>query len=81
MGRRPYVSFEGNDYSVLPAAIGRRVAIIASLRTVRVLSGGELVAEHPRSWALASTVTDPAHEYPAVFQYGSQRQENSSARD
>ena len=35
--------------------------VAADLDTVRVRHGGRLVAEHPRRWARATTVTDPAH--------------------
>ena len=61
LGRDYYVRVDTNDYSVDPAAIGARVDVAADLDTVRVRHGGRLVAEHPRRWARAMTVTDPAH--------------------
>jgi hypothetical protein len=61
LGRDYYVRVDTNDYSVDPAAIGARVDVAADLDTVRVRAGGRLVAEHPRRWARATTVTDPAH--------------------
>jgi hypothetical protein len=33
----------------------------ADLHAVRVFHQGRLVAEHPRSWATGTTITDPAH--------------------
>jgi hypothetical protein len=69
VGRRPQVCFDGNNYSVPLAAIGRQVTIIADLGTVRLLCDGELVANHPRSWSLGATVIDPDHEPPTAFQY------------
>nr|WP_324650005.1 hypothetical protein [Georgenia sp. H159] len=33
----------------------------ADLVVVQVRSGGRLVVEHPRRWACAMTITDPAH--------------------
>ncbi len=59
LGRDYYVRVDTNDYSVDPAAIGARVDVAADLDTVRVRAGGRLVAEHPRRWARATTVTDP----------------------
>jgi transposase len=61
LGRDYYVRVDTNDYSVDPAAIGARVDVAADLDTVRVRAGGRLVAEHPRRWARATTVTDPTH--------------------
>jgi hypothetical protein len=61
LGRDYYVRMDTNDYSVDPRAIGARVDVAADLDTVRVRSGGRLLAEHPRRWARGMTVTDPAH--------------------
>jgi transposase len=59
--RDHYVRLDGNDYSVHPAAIGRRVEVLADLDQVRVVSEGRLVAEHERIWAKHQTLTDPGH--------------------
>lgn len=56
-----YVRVFGNDYSVDPVAIGRIVEVVADLDQVRVHLGVRLVAEHPRSWGNALTITDPDH--------------------
>lgn len=56
-----YVRVHGNDYSVHPSAIGRMVEVTADLEQVRVRLGDQLVADHPRSWGNALTITDPAH--------------------
>ena len=56
-----YVRVVGNDYSVDPAAIGRMVDVVADLEQVTVRLDGRVVADHPRSWATALTITDPAH--------------------
>jgi hypothetical protein len=61
LGRDYYVSVAGNDYSVHPAAIGRLVDIHADLTTVTVRLEGRVLAEHARSWARQTTITDPAH--------------------
>jgi transposase len=59
--RDHYVRLDGNDYSVHPGAIGRRVEVVADLDAVHVFCDGRLVADHARSWARHQTFTDPAH--------------------
>lgn len=59
--RDHYVRLDSNDYSVHPAAIGRRVQVTADLDRVRVVCDGQPVADHPRLWAKHQTVSDPAH--------------------
>ena len=61
LARDHYVRLDSNDYSVHPAAIGRRIEIIAGLDRVRALCEGRLVADHERIWAWHQTITDPAH--------------------
>jgi transposase len=64
--RDHYVRLDSNDYSVHPAVIGRRVEVIAGLDRVRVLSGGQLVADHERAWSWHQTITDPGHHAAAA---------------
>jgi transposase len=59
--RDHYVRCDGNDYSVHPIAVGRRIEVTADLGRVRVWSGGSLVADHARIWAKHQTVSDPDH--------------------
>jgi hypothetical protein len=61
LARDHYVRLDGNDYSVHPTVIGRRVEVLADLHRVRVLCDGNLVADHPRLWAKHQTVSDPGH--------------------
>ena len=61
LARDHYIRLDGNDYSVHPAAIGRRVEILADLARVRVFCDGRMVADHERLWAKHQTVSDPAH--------------------
>src|SRR5271157_5171057 len=56
-----YVRLDGNDYSVDPAVIGRRIEVRADLARVRVSCDGRVVADHERCWAKHQTLTDPAH--------------------
>jgi transposase len=59
--RDHYVRLDGNDYSVHPAVIGRRIEIVADLHRVRAFCDGKPVADHERLWARHQTVTDPEH--------------------
>jgi transposase len=61
LARDHYLRMDGNDYSVHPSVIGRRVELLADLHRVRVLCDGNLVADHPRLWAKHQTVSDPGH--------------------
>ena len=56
-----YVRLDGNDYSVDPAVIGRRIEITADLARVRVSCDGRIAADHERCWARPQTLADPAH--------------------
>lgn len=61
LARDHYVRVDGNDYSVHPAVIGRRVEVVADLGGVRVFCEGQSVADHQRVWARHQTISDPAH--------------------
>jgi transposase len=71
--RDHYVRLDGNDYSVHPAAVGRRVDVTADLEHVTVTCAGRPVAEHPRCWARHQTLTDPAHARAAAELRGRQQ--------
>lgn len=59
--RDHYIRLDGNDYSVHPAAVGRRVLVRADLDRVQAFCDGQTVAEHDRIWATHQTISDPAH--------------------
>jgi transposase len=61
LARDHYIRLDSNDYSVHPAAIGRRIEVTADLARVRVACDGKAVADHQRIWARHQTITDPAH--------------------
>jgi transposase len=61
VGKTPYVRFDLNDYSVPHNYVRRNVTVLASLQTVRVLVGAEVIAEHRRSWDRGKPVEDPRH--------------------
>lgn len=59
--RDHYVRLDSNDYSVHPAAVGRRIQITADLTRIKVWCDQRLVADHDRVWAKHQTVSDPQH--------------------
>ncbi|RAV14658.1 IS21 family transposase [Mycolicibacterium sp. GF69] len=59
--RDHYIRLDGNDYSVHPAAVGRRVLVRADLDRVQAFCDGQPVAEHDRIWATHQTISDPTH--------------------
>jgi transposase len=61
LARDHYVRLDSNDYSVHPAAIGRRIEVSADLARVRVLCEGQVAADHQRSWAWHQSISDPSH--------------------
>ena len=64
--RDHYVRVDGNDYSVDPATVGRKVQVVADLATVTVSCAGRVVAAHERCWARHQSITDPAHHTAAL---------------
>ncbi|WP_425303281.1 IS21 family transposase [Nocardia wallacei] len=64
--RDHYVRLDSNDYSVHPAAIGRRVEVRADLDTVVITLAGAELARHQRCWAGHQTLTDPDHAAAAA---------------
>lgn len=63
--RDHYVRLDSNDYSVHPAAIGRRLKVHADLDRVWVTCEGTVVADHARVWAWHQTITDFEHAVAA----------------
>ena len=56
-----YIRLDGNDYSIHPSVIGRRVEVHADLTRVWATCDGKLVADHQRLWAKHQTVSDFEH--------------------
>ena len=59
--KSPYARFDWNDYSVPHTHVRRTLWVIADLKTVRILDGNEVIAEHERSFDRHKQVEDPAH--------------------
>jgi hypothetical protein len=64
--RDHYVRLAGNDYSVHPSVVGRRVDVVADLEQVQAFCDRRPVARHARCWARHQTITDPAHRQAAA---------------
>ena len=61
VSKSPYVRFDKNDYSVPPSLVGETVSILASDRRVRIISDGEEVCVHPRSFEKGRLIEVPEH--------------------
>lgn len=64
--RDHYVRLDSNDYSVHPAAIGRRVDVGADLDQVVITAAGAEMGRHQRCWAKHQTITHPDHAAAAA---------------
>lgn len=64
--RDHYVRVAGNDYSVHPSVVGRRVELVADLDRVQVFYQNRQVADHDRCWAAHQTITDIDHRQAAA---------------
>ena len=55
------VRFDRNDYSVPTAVAHHEVTCLGGIEEVRILSGAEVVATHPRSWDKEGVFFEPRH--------------------
>ena len=60
-GKTPYVRFDLNDYSVPHTLARRQLVVVADERTVRILSGTDTIASHPRTYDRGAQVEDKDH--------------------
>jgi transposase len=81
LARDHYLRCDGNDYSVHPSVIGRRVDLAADLEQVVVTCEGLEVARHPRCWARHQSLTDPAHAAAAARLRSAHRARTRPGRD
>ena len=61
VGKTPYVRFDGNDYSVPHAYVGRTLSVLATLERVRIVEAATVIAEHPRCFERARQLENPDH--------------------
>lgn len=61
VNKTPYVRFDWNDYTVPHTYVRRTLTVLATLDTVRILAGPEVIATHPRSFERGAQIEEPAH--------------------
>jgi hypothetical protein len=61
ISKTPYARFDLNDYSVPHTLVQKTVVISASIDTIRILVGNEVVASHQRSYDRGRQIEDPSH--------------------
>ena len=61
VGKTPYVRFDLNDYSIPHQHVRRTLVVLASEHTVRIVDGGEVIAQHPRCFERAQQLENPEH--------------------
>ncbi|MEZ4405295.1 MAG: IS21 family transposase [Polyangiales bacterium] len=63
-----FARFDTNLYSVPPQWASQGLTLVADDDRVRVLDGGEVVADHPRCWGRRQTIEDHAHRAALLAQ-------------
>jgi transposase len=61
VGKTPYVRFDLNDYSVPHELVGKTLVVFATMETVRILDGAQVVAQHRRSFDRHRVIEEPRH--------------------
>ena len=61
VGKTPYARFDWNDYSIPHTHVRRTVSVLATLDTVRIFDGLELIAMHARSFDRGAQIEQPVH--------------------
>ena len=57
----PYVRFDWNDYSIPHTHVNRTLVVLATLQSVRILEGAQVIATHPRSFDRGARIEQPVH--------------------
>jgi transposase len=61
VGKTPYARFDWNDYSIPHTHVRRTLSVLATLDTVRIHDGLELIATHVRSFDRGAQIEEPSH--------------------
>jgi transposase len=61
VGKTPYVRFDLNDYTIPHTHVRRTLTVLATLNTVRILDGSDVLATHPRSFDRDAQIEMNAH--------------------
>ena len=80
VNKTPYVRFDLNDYSIPPTHVHRTLIVLATLATVRILDGPELIVTHPRSFDRGAQIEDPSHIEALVARKGAARAHRAQDR-
>ena len=59
--KSPYARFDLNDYTIPHNHVNRTLMVLASVDTVRILDGSEVIATHPRSFDRGAQIEQPGH--------------------
>jgi transposase len=59
--KTPYARFDLNDYSIPHTHVQRTLSVLATLDTVRILDGLEVIATHVRSFDRGAQIEEPSH--------------------
>ena len=59
--KTPYIRFDLNDYSIPHNKVGRALTVSACPKSVRLLEGDKLIAEHPRSFSKGEQIEQEVH--------------------
>jgi transposase len=59
--KHPYVRFDWNDYSIPHQYVSRTLLVLATLDTVRILDGKQVIATHARSYDRGAQLELPEH--------------------
>jgi len=59
--KTPYIRFDLNDYSIPHPYVQKSLTVNACLKTVRIIDGETLVAEHPRSFSKGEQIENEQH--------------------
>ena len=59
--KTPYARFDLNDYTIPHDHVNRTLTVLATLDTVRILDGADVIAAHPRSFDRGAQVEQTGH--------------------
>lgn len=78
--KTPYARFDWNDYSVPHTHVQRTLTLLATVDTVRILDGLEVIATHPRSFDRGAQIEAPGHIEALVARKGAARAHRAQDR-
>jgi hypothetical protein len=61
IGKTPYARFDLNDYSVPAELVQKTLVVVASLESVRIMHGTQVIASHVRCYDRGRLIEEPEH--------------------